>query len=139
MKIHKILLGIAAIAAIGAATAASRPYTSPPKTVLDVKTADIPRETPLEGTVLVATIAPGDASLWHTHDAPVFAYTESGSYVVDFGDRRPSINVPAGKAIMEPIHTVIRARNPSQTVTAKIVVFQIRSPSTPFLRPLQHE
>jgi quercetin dioxygenase-like cupin family protein len=68
MKIQKILLSVVAITAIGVtATAESRPYTSPPTTVLDVKTADIPREAPLEATVHVATIAPGDASVWHTH------------------------------------------------------------------------
>jgi quercetin dioxygenase-like cupin family protein len=140
MKIQKILLSIVAIAVIGAtASAASRQYTSPPTTVLNLKTGDIPRETPLEATVLVATIAPGNATVWHAHDAPVFAYTESGSYDVDFGDGRPSKSVPAGKAIMEPTHTVIRARNPSPTLPAKIVLFQLRSPSTPFLRPLRHE
>ena len=48
MKIQKILLSVVAITAIGVtATAESRPYTSPPTTVLDVKTVDIPREAPL--------------------------------------------------------------------------------------------
>jgi quercetin dioxygenase-like cupin family protein len=140
MKIQNILLGIAAVAVVGAsAIAAPRPFTPPPTTVLDVKTGDIPCQAQLEANVLVATIAPSDASVWHTHDAPVFAYTESGSYAVDFGDGRPSINVPAGKAIMEPVHTVLRARNPSSTVPAKVVLFQLRGPNTPFLRPRLHK
>jgi len=58
-KILKILLSAVAITAIGGtAVGESHLYTSPPTTVLDVKTADIPRGASLEATVLVATIAP---------------------------------------------------------------------------------
>jgi hypothetical protein len=51
MKIQKILLSVVAITAIGGtAVAGSRLYTSLPTAVLDVDTADIPREASLEAT-----------------------------------------------------------------------------------------
>ncbi|WP_298908590.1 hypothetical protein [uncultured Nostoc sp.] len=105
-------------------------------TVLNVKTKDIPKVPVLESEILTATLAPGEISIWHTYASPVFAYTISGSYSVDFQSGEPSIIVPAGKAIIEPINLVVRARNTSTTEPASLVLFQLRKPGTAFLDPV---
>lgn len=142
MKIKQLLIAAFVILAsvVGfnvfavAQTSSTQP-TPPPASILNVKTSDLPKDSLLETEMLTATMAPGDVSIWHTHQSPVFAYTISGSYVVDFKSGQPSITVPAGKALMEPINQVVRARNPSSTSPAKLVLFQVRKPGTAFLDP----
>lgn len=121
---------------VAVAQSSSTPATPPPLSVLNVKTRDLPKGSVLEGEMLTATIAPKEVSIWHTHKSPVFAYTISGAYVVDFQSGKPSITIPAGKAIMEPINEVVRARNPSSGQPAKLVLFQVREPGTHFLDPV---
>lgn len=126
------LVGFRAFA--GAQTAPNQ--TPPPTSVLMEAVDEVPQVSVLESEILTATVAPGDVSEWHTHRAPVFAYTVSGSYVVDFQSGQPSITIPVGQAIVEPINVVIRARNPSSSEPAELVLFQLREPGTPFLDPV---
>jgi quercetin dioxygenase-like cupin family protein len=142
MKVRHLVIAafLVLIAVIGvrafAVAQTSPSQTPPPTSVLKEETHELPQVSVLESEILTATVAPGDVSEWHTHRAPVFAYTVSGSYVVDFQSGQPSITIPAGKAIAEPINVVIRARNPSSTEPAKLVLFQLREPGTPFLDPV---
>ena len=121
---------------VAVAQSSSTQTTPPPASILNVKTSDLPKGTVLESEMLAATLAPKEVSIWHTHRSPVFAYTISGVYVVDFQSGKPSITIPAGKAIMEPINEVVRARNPNSEQPAKLVLFQVRKPGTPFLDPI---
>lgn len=142
MKMKQILIALllTVIALVGFrafAVAQTAPnQTPPPTTVLKEMVGEVPQVSMLESEILTATVAPGDVSEWHTHRAPVFAYTVRGSYVVDFQSGQPSITIPAGKAIVEPINVVIRARNPSSSEPAELVLFQLREPGTPFLDPV---
>lgn len=143
MKIKQLLLAVFLVVAtlvgfrvVVIAQTPSTPVTPPPTSVLNVKTKEIPQVSLLEAEMLTATIAPKEVSIWHTHASPVFAYTISGSYVVDFQSGEPSITIPAGKAVMEPINVVVRARNPSSTQPAQLVLFQLRKPGTAFLDPV---
>ncbi|MGI8504973.1 MAG: cupin domain-containing protein [Hassallia sp.] len=121
---------------ISFAQAPAKQFTPEPSVVLNEKVSDLPKAAVLESEMLTATLAPGEVSIWHTHASPVFAYTISGEYIVDFKSGEPSIRIPAGKAIKEPINAVVRARNPSSTVPAQLVLFQIRKPGTAFLDPV---
>ncbi len=121
---------------VAVAQSTSTQTTPAPSSILNSKTGDLPKGSVSESEMLVATVAPKEVSIWHTHKYPVFAYTISGSYVVDFQSGKPSITIPAGKAIMEPVNEVVRARNPSSKQPAKLVLFQVREPGTPFLDPV---
>jgi len=121
---------------VAVAQTSSTQVTPPPKSILNLRTSELPKGSVLESEMLTATMAPKEVSIWHTHSSPVFAYTISGAYVVDFKSGQPPITIAAGKAIMEPINTVVRARNPSATEPAQLVLFQIRKPGTPFLNPV---
>lgn len=121
---------------VAVAQSSSTQTTPPPSSILNVETSDLPKGSVLESEMLAATMVPKEVSIWHTHRSPVFAYTISGAYVVDFQSGKPSITIPAGKAIMEPINEVVRARNPSSQQPAKLVLFQVREPGTPFLDPI---
>jgi len=143
MKIKQLLIAallvIATVVGFRVVTLAQTPpkeVTPPPASILNVQTGDLPKGSMAETEMLTATLAPGETSVWHVHKAPVFAYTISGEYVVDFKSGQPSITIPAGKAVMEPINVVVRARNPSSTQPAKLVLFQVREPGSDFLYPV---
>lgn len=143
MRVKQVIFGlfimivfVVGIREISLAQTPAKQFTPAPTIALNVKTNDIPKVPVLESEILTATLAPGEVSIWHTHASPVFAYTISGSYSVDFQSGEPSIIVPAGKAIMEPINLVVRARNPSTTEPASLVLFQVRKPGTAFLNPV---
>ncbi|WP_017315599.1 cupin domain-containing protein [Mastigocladopsis repens] len=143
MKLKQVFLVVLLVVMLGVgywgisfAQTPAKQFTPEPTKVLNVKTSDIPKVSVLESEILAATMAPGEVSIWHTHGSPVFAYTISGEYIVDFQSGQPSITVPAGKAIMEPINVVVRARNPSSTEPATLVLFQMRKPGTAFLDPV---
>ncbi|MEI2578685.1 cupin domain-containing protein [Scytonema sp. PRP1] len=143
MKVKQVLVVVLLVVMLGVgywgssfAQAPPKQFTPEPTSVLNIKTSEIPKVSELQSEILTATMAPGEVSIWHTHKAPVFAYTMSGSYVVDFQSGQPSVTVPAGKAIIEPINLVVRARNPSSTEPATLVLFQVRKPGTAFLDPV---
>ncbi|MBP5976121.1 cupin domain-containing protein [Brasilonema sp. CT11] len=140
MKLKQVLLVILLVVMLGVgyssisfAQATPNQVTSELTSVLKVKTSELPKVSELEGEILTLTIAPGDIGIWHTHGSPAFAYVISGECIVDSRSGEPSITLPAGKAIMEPINVVGRARNPSLTEPAKLVLFQLRKPGTAFL------
>lgn len=145
MKVKQLLIAallvITTVVGFRVMTLAQTPasqVTPPPATILDEKTGDLPKGAMAQTEMLTATMAPGETSIWHVHKAPVFAYTISGEYVVDFKSGQPSITIPAGKAVMEPINVVVRARNPSTTQPAQLVLFQAREPGTDFLYPVSN-
>ncbi|MBW4457501.1 MAG: cupin domain-containing protein [Nostoc indistinguendum CM1-VF10] len=145
MRVKQVIFGlflvlvlVVGIKQISLAQTPAKQFTPAPTTALNVRTSDIPKVSLLEGEILTATLAPGEVSVWHTHASPVFAYTVSGSYAVDFQSGESSITVPAGKAIMEPINAVVRARNLSTEEPASLVLFQVRKPGTAFLDPVKN-
>ncbi len=145
MRVKQVIFGlfivlvlVVGIKQISLAQTPAKQFTPAPTTALNVMTSDIPKVSLLESEILTATLAPGEVSVWHTHASPVFAYTVSGSYAVDFQSGESSITVPAGKAIMEPINAVVRARNLSTAEPASLVLFQVRKPGTAFLDPVKN-
>ncbi|AZQ66812.1 cupin domain-containing protein [Silicimonas algicola] len=94
---------------------ANIPPTKEPRVLLDTKSTvlDQPLVWPASSARLMAgitVIAPGEASEWHTHAAPLFAYVISGEIVTDYGtpgERR----YRAGDALIEAVDWPHQARN----------------------------
>ena len=96
MRVKQVIFGLFLVIAfvvgireISLAQTPTKDFTPAPTIVLNVKTKDIPKVQVLESEILTATLAPGEVSIWHTHASPVFAYTISGSYSVDFKSGEP--------------------------------------------------
>jgi quercetin dioxygenase-like cupin family protein len=103
--------------------------------VLTVTTSSIPKADTQEARNLTATLPPGAASTWHTHPSSPFAYVIEGTVVIE-SETRPPIEVRTGHAIAEPTGEVIRAVNRG-TVPAKLVIFYVAPPRTPFLEEVR--
>jgi len=58
---------------------ASARVVLPPKPALDVVTGDLPKTSTANVFVLAVTLAPGDATFWHTHPTPTFMYVVNGT------------------------------------------------------------
>lgn len=106
--------GLAGVAALAAA-ALQEPELLEPRAILATGSTIIgqpiayPSGQPLliAGTVL---IAPGEASGWHSHDAPLFAYVLRGKVVVDYGPEGTR-EVSEGEGILEAVDLPHRALN----------------------------
>ncbi len=108
----------------------------PPVEVLKATTTDLPKGPEGELRVYRATLAPGEVSPWHTHPAPVVVYVIRGTLVLEV-QGKPSVQARAGKALLEPVNTTLRARNQDKRRPAEVVVFQVAAPDQPFFQPAQ--
>lgn len=65
----------------GRAEAAPSPavVATPQPGILDVTTGDLPKASLVAVEIRKGTIAPGAATIWHTHPSPLFVYVENGS------------------------------------------------------------
>jgi quercetin dioxygenase-like cupin family protein len=126
---------IALLTAASVSAAAQSPGTArPDPPVLKEVTTEFPKDPKLEARVLTATLQPGMTSPWHTHATPVVVYVQEGTFTLEFKDREP-VRRKAGEALLEPINVVVRAANRDQSQPAKVVIFQVSPPDTPFLHP----
>ncbi len=95
---------------------------------------------PVAGTqeirVLTATIAPQQTTIRHTHRFPVTTYVLQGSMTFALKDQ-PAVTVKAGEAFVEAPNTPITGANESATDEAKVVIFYVSDPATPFLDPIK--
>jgi quercetin dioxygenase-like cupin family protein len=105
----------------------------PDPPVLAELSREFPKDDQLEARVLTATLQPGSTSPWHTHSAPVVVYVMEGTITLEFDGREP-VSKKAGEALLEPINVKVRAANHGQT-PARVVIFQVSPPKTPFLTP----
>ena len=92
----------------------------------------IPNVPKHEIRVLTATVAPGDASVWHTHAASPVVYVISGTMRLEM-QGRPAATLGKGQALVEPTGVVMRAVNPSDREPLVLVIFQASDPARPFL------
>ena len=89
-------------------------------TVLDQPLA-YPTEQPAQLSSVVLTIPPGVSTGWHHHDAPMYAYVQSGEVTVEYKDG-PTKVYPAGSAIVEAIGTDHNGTNRGSVDAVLIVV-----------------
>lgn len=79
------------------------------RTVLDQPLA-YPTARPAELSVSILTIAPGEETGWHVHEAPLLAYVMSGSVQVTY-DGGIVKDYPTGTPIVEAVGTAHNGRN----------------------------
>jgi quercetin dioxygenase-like cupin family protein len=112
-----------------AAGQGSNAASAPLQTLMKEPLAEIPNA---EVTVITLTVAPGDSSPAHQHTGPVFAYILEGE-IENQVEPNPPKTYKAGDYFYEPpMHVHRTFRNPSSTVAAKILIFEVGEHGKPF-------
>lgn len=88
-----------------------------------------------EVRVFTATIGPGQKTVFHTHRFPVTVYMLEGAFTLELEGRDP-ITVKAGEAMVEPATVKMTGSNRSASEPARLVIFYVSDPDTPFLDPI---
>lgn len=79
--------------------------------------------------------APGWKAPRHYHNSDLFIYVISGEFEVDMEGE--GLNTyTEGQALRMKPNTPMDARNPSETNSLKLVVFQVGNPDAPFVVPI---
>lgn len=86
--------------------------------------------------VLFATLLPGDRTPYHTHRFPVTVYVTEGVFTLELDDREP-VHIKAGEAFIEPPHISMTGRNLSSETPARMAIFYVCAPDTPFADPVE--
>lgn len=115
---------------------AQQPGTARPDLVLKELVQGMPKTEKQEVRVLTAVIKPGDKTPFHTHRSPVTVYMLEGAFTLEMEGREP-VTVKAGQAMVEPPNVKMTGYNRSNTEPARIVIFYVSDPDTPFLDPVQ--
>jgi quercetin dioxygenase-like cupin family protein len=128
------------IAALGAmlgmaAMGAAAQETARPSLLLREVVQGMPRGERQEVQVLTATIAPGQATVFHTHRFPVTVYVLEGAFTLEM-EGREAITVPAGGAMVEPPHVRMTGFNRSAGEATRVLIVYVAEPGTPFLDPV---
>lgn len=89
-----------------------------------------------EVRVLSATLDPGDRTPHHSHRFPVTVYMLEGTFTLELDDREP-VHVRAGEVFVEPAHVAMTGRNLDPKVPARMVLFYVSDPDTPFADPVK--
>jgi len=107
-----------------------------PNLVLRETITGMPRGDRQEVQVLAATLAPGQSTIFHTHAFPVTVLVLEGTFTLDIQGHLP-LSVSAGQATIEPPNARMTGHNRSATEAARVVIFYVGDPGTPFLHPAQ--
>lgn len=121
-----------AATAVGLALPVAAQAPARPELVLRETVAGMPRGDRQEVQVLTATIAPGQATVFHTHRFPVTVYMLEGAFTLEMEGREP-VTVRAGQSLVEPPGVKMTGYNRSATETIRLVIFYVGDPGTPFL------
>jgi quercetin dioxygenase-like cupin family protein len=133
LTIVLLVLGAACMIRAGS-IAAPTPVTTPQPGILDVTTADLPKVVPVAVEIRKGQLAPGGATIWHTHPSPIFVYVERGTGAWEYRDGRLAETRVAGQAIEEPAKVVTRIVNTGAS-RLDLVIFQVSKPGDPVLLP----
>lgn len=68
----------------------------------------------------------------HYHPGLVFVYVLEGELMIELEGEEPT-TIRAGELYQEPLHKVMRGKNPSTTQETRIVVFQIGDVDKPMM------
>ena len=129
----RIALGFAV--AIAACWPAAAQQQARPEMIHREVVTGMPRGERQEVQVLTASIAPGQATVFHTHRFPVTVYMLEGAFTLEMEGREP-VTVRAGQSLVEPPNVRMTGRNRSATETIRLVIFYVGDPGTPFLDPI---
>ncbi len=96
----------------------------------------MPRGSDQEVRVLVATLDPLDRTPRHSHRFPVTVYMLEGAFTLELDDREP-VQMHAGETFVEPANVAMTGRNLDPKVRARMVLFYVCDPDTPFADPVK--
>jgi len=125
---------VLAMLVIGVPSMAQQPGAARPEMVLSEIVQGMPKGERQEVRVFTATLKPGDKTVFHTHRSPVTTYMLEGEFTLEMEGRAP-VTVKAGQAMVEPPQVKMTGYNRSATQPARIVIFYVSDPGTPFLDP----
>lgn len=117
----------------GAAAEAPPIVKKPLPPILNVTTDQLPRDARVDVQIRLGVIAPGGATIWHTHPSPTFNYVQSGTGIWEYRGHGPQTRGP-GQAIEEPANAIVRIVNRG-TTPLLLVIFQVSKPNAPLLVP----
>jgi quercetin dioxygenase-like cupin family protein len=129
--------GILMMAILSGSALAQQPGSAKPNMVLQQIVEGMPKDNKQTVRVMTATFNPGDKTVYHTHRFPVTVYVLEGSFKLDLKDQ-PSITLKAGEAMVEPPNVPMTGYNPSANEKARVIIFYVSTPDTPFLDLLHH-
>jgi len=101
------------------------------RSTLDVENGD-------EIQVREILFAPGWQAPRHYHNSDLFIYVISGEFEVDM-EGEGLKTYTDGQALRMKPNTPMDARNPSETKSLKLAVFQVGNPDAPFVVPIEKE
>jgi quercetin dioxygenase-like cupin family protein len=128
-----LVVTLAALAATsGGAVGQERPIVRPDPPVLREVVTGMPRGEHQEVRVLTATVKPGDKTAFHSHRFPVTVYILEGAFTLEMDGKSP-VTIKAGQAMVEPANVRMTGYNRSATDPARVVIFYVSDPDTPFL------
>jgi quercetin dioxygenase-like cupin family protein len=116
---------------------AQQPGITKPNLVLEEVIKGMPRDEQQSVRIMTATFKPEDQTVRHTHRFPVAVYVLDGTFTLELKGR-PPIAVKAGEGLVEPPDTEMVGYNRSTTEPARVVIFYVATPGTPFLDMLHH-
>lgn len=115
---------------------AQQPAPARPEQVLREIVQGMPRGERQEVRLFTATIAPGNQTVYHTHQFPVTVYIVEGAFTLEMEGRAP-VTVSAGQAMTEPSNVKMTGYNRSTTQPVRVIIFYVSDPDTPFLDPVR--
>jgi len=106
-----------------------------PASVASLMTKDIPEFQGKEVIMLTVTIAPGQDSAAHRHNAHVFVYVLEGSVVMQVAGGEAKQLDPGGTFYEKPSDIHVVSKNASATQPAKILVMMLKDKGKPVSEP----
>mgnify|MGYP000948429348 FL=1 len=128
---------IAILAALLAAAPAGAADYKHSETLLETdrtvvgETLAYPGGAPAEVTAQVVVIQPGEATVWHKHPVPLYAYMLEGELTVDYGPHGPR-TYRAGDNFMEAMDVWHQGRNTGAT-PVRILAVSMGAPGLPLV------
>lgn len=134
---HKTMATRDAIAGmtVGITTSAQLSGAAKLSVVHREKTTGMPMEEMQEIRVMLARLDPGDCTPRHSHRHPVTVYMLEGTFTLELDGRTP-VEVKAGEVFVEPPHIAMTGRNLSAGTPARMAIFYVSKPDTPFADPV---
>ena len=128
-----ILILFVALAVSTNSANGSKSSIDPYNRILDKHTLNI--ELGNEVQIREILFAPGWKAPRHYHNSDLFIYVISGEFEVDMEGE--GLNTYSeGQALRMKPNTPMDARNPSETNSLKLAVFQVGNPDAPFVVPI---
>lgn len=133
---HNTLDTRSAIAGLAVGTTTSAQQTGMAKltTVQRQIVSGMPRGEKQEIRTLFAALLPGDRTPYHSHQFPVTVYVTEGVFTLELDGHEP-VHIGAGEAFVEPAGVRMTGRNLSSDQPARMAIFYVCDPETPFADP----